>query len=61
MQWNSKKVKDTALQNILNILSYMDGVTSDVVIRNKLMINKKDFSIYINYLLRKKLIKISVN
>ena len=43
MQWNSKKVKDTALQNILNILSYMDGVTSDVVIRNKLMINKKRF------------------
>tara|TARA_B100001059_G_C17833333_1_gene586198 strand:+ start:3750 stop:5045 length:1296 start_codon:yes stop_codon:yes gene_type:complete len=61
MQWNSKKAKDTALQNILNILSYMDGVTSDVVIRNKLMINKKDFSIYINYLLRKKLIKILVN
>ena len=51
-----KKTKSKKLKDILNIINYLDGNTSDLVIRNKLGLNKKEFSNYINFLLKKKLI-----
>ena len=56
MQWSAKKTKSKKLKDILNIINYLDGHTSDLVVRNKLNLNKKEFSNYINFLLKKKLI-----